>query len=275
MGSPKDESFRDPDEGPQKNVKVDRFWMGQIEVSWEAYEAFYKETGVKRDIGKRALAQKTNAIVDTISGPTPPYGNPDQGWGRGKRPAISMTHFAAKVYCEWLSQKTGKTYRLPTEAEWEYACRAGSNSAYFFDGQAQDFDVDALSNRLFGVDTSINRYVVYKENSNGMTHIPQSRKANAFGLLHMLGNVKEFCADFYVADAYSAEGQKEKSAEVEYVVRGGSFKSSIGDVRSAAREKTRTKAWLITDPQIPKSRWWYSDCNDVGFRVVCDYPINQ
>jgi len=55
------------------------------------------------------------------------------------------------------------------------------------------------------------------------------------------------------------------------VIRGGSFKNDAAGLRSAARDHTRTDAWLMTDPQIPKSIWWYSDCNDVGFRVVCEY----
>ena len=90
MGSPKDESFRREDEGTQEKVKVKSFWMGRIEVSWDQYEAFYKDTGTKRSIKDRAIAIRVNSIVDAISGPTPPYGNPDQGWGRGNRPAISM-----------------------------------------------------------------------------------------------------------------------------------------------------------------------------------------
>lgn len=279
MGSPQSESLREADEGPQHPVEVNSFWMGTIEVSWQEFEVFLKETGVKSSAEAKALAAMDKVQLDAISGPTPPYGNPDQGWGRGLRPAISMTHYAARTYCEWLSQKTAKKYRLPTEAEWEYACRAGSEGAYFFKGAPDDFDTERLANRLFGADTTINRYLVYAANSSGSTHMPFSKKANAFGLFNMPGNVKEFCLDYYQAQAYSqtpaTDNQLPSAGDKEFVIRGGSFKSSAGDVRSAARESTRSKAWLITDPQMPKSRWWYSDCNDVGFRVVCEYPINK
>jgi len=272
MGSPGNESRRREDEGPQKQVKIKKFWMAEIAISWDVYEAFYKETGVKRDNNIYATAADRDDLTDAVSGPTPPYGNPDQGWGRGKRPAISMTHYAAQKFCEWLSQKTGKHYRLPTEAEWEYACRSGSSGPYFFAGNPDDFDQDNWSNILFGLDTTINKYVVYAANSGGKTQLPESRTANAFGLINMAGNVKEFCSDIY--GPYSEAAEKNSGTDIEYVVRGGSFKCPVGDVRSAARETTQTKAWLFTDPQIPKSRWWYSDCNDVGFRIVCDYPIN-
>ncbi len=92
----------------------------------------------------------------------------------------------------------------------------------------------------------------------------------------MLGNVAEFCSDYYAPNAYkTASGETLTNPTgpangQEHVVRGGSFKSDAKDVRSAARDFTKTKAWLMTDPQMPKSVWWYSDSNDVGFRVVCE-----
>jgi formylglycine-generating enzyme required for sulfatase activity len=99
-------------------------------------------------------------------------------------------------------------------------------------------------------------------------------KGNPFGLKNMAGNVAEFCSDFYSADYYKTDSlrvnPKGPLKGQEHVIRGGSFKSSAKDVRSAARDFTKTKAWLVTDPQIPKSIWWYSDCIDVGFRVVCE-----
>jgi formylglycine-generating enzyme required for sulfatase activity len=92
----------------------------------------------------------------------------------------------------------------------------------------------------------------------------------------MLGNVSEFCSDYYSPVAYKSEKGKiivdpkgpEKGSE--HVIRGGSYKSDAKDTRSAARDYTRTRDWLMTDPQMPKSAWWYSDCIDVGFRVVCE-----
>ncbi len=282
MGSPTTESYRKEDEGPQKKIRIDPFWMGKWEVSWDEYEVFLKETGVQgRTEDQYQYVNQSNAI-DAVTGPTSPYGNPDQGWGKGKRPAITMTHFAAKKYCEWLSKKTGKTYRLPTEAEWEFACRAGRPGPYFFDAEPEQLSENRLWNRLFGSDTTvINQFVKYSLNSQGKTHISWSVRANPFGLLHMLGNVREFCGDWYQSDSYSlyndeiTENPSGPESGIHYVVRGGSFKTDGEDLRSAARDYTRQDRWLLTDPQIPKSLWWYSDCNDVGFRVVCQYVDNE
>jgi formylglycine-generating enzyme required for sulfatase activity len=114
-----------------------------------------------------------------------------------------MTHHAAEQYCVWLSQKTGKNYRLPTEAEWEYACRGQTKSAYFFPGSPAQFSQNRLWNKIFGTDTTfINSHMVYAANSNGKTEVPTRLKMNPFGLVNMLGNVKEFCSDWYGKDTY-------------------------------------------------------------------------
>ena len=186
-----------------------------------------------------------------------------------------MTWHAANVYCQWLSKVTGKKYRLPTEAEWEFACRAETETPYFFPGNPRKFTSRGLLNKFLGSDTSvIASRVVYKANSNSKTKEPVSVKGNAFGLKNMLGNVAEFCLDYYSPDAYKSDttavNPQGPADGQEHVIRGGSFKSDAKDVRSAARDFTKTKAWLVTDPQMPKSIWWYSDCIDVGFRVVCE-----
>lgn len=276
MGSAESEPYRQSDEGPQREVRLNAFWMGKAEVSWEEYDAYYAETHGEGRSEDQTKKTKSVGQLDAITGPTPAYGNPDQGWGRGARPAITMTFYAAQKYCEWLSRKTGKKYRLPTEAEWEYAARAGTNGAYFFEGSPNDYARDRLRNRLFGVDTSrIAPYVKYAANSLGKTHPPSAVQTNPFGLINMLGNVREFCADWYSPNAY-AEGTlinpTGSSAGTERVIRGGSYKNEAAQIRAADRDHTRTEAWLKTDPQIPKSLWWYSDCNDVGFRVVCEAP---
>jgi formylglycine-generating enzyme required for sulfatase activity/nitrate/TMAO reductase-like tetraheme cytochrome c subunit len=278
MGSPDDEALREPDEGPVRQVKLDSFYMAEIEVSWDEYLAFYAQTsgeGRSTDTeNQRSLTEKP----DGITGATPPYGQPDQGWGKGSRPAISVSHHAAETYCRWLTLVTGKKYRLPTEAEWEYACRGGTYSPYFFPGDPRKFEKTGLRARLSGNDTTlINRYVVYSENSPSKTQEPEFVKANPFGLKNMAGNVAEFCSDWYQADAYSGypEGlvvnPTGPETGTEKVIRGGSYKDAAGMMRSASRDHTRTEAWLHTDPQMPKSIWWYSDCFFVGFRVVCDF----
>ena len=277
MGSPDTEPFRDTDEGPTVEVSVSSFYMGQVEVSWDEYLAFFKQTGAQ---GKTSdVYLNLPAVdVDAISGPTPPYGAPDQGWGQGKRPAITITYQAAGIYCQWLSKVTGKKYRLPTEAEWEYAARGGTEGPYFFEGDPRQYTMKGIWNKIFGVDTSsINSYVVYQENSPARTLPPGQQGANPFGLFNMLGNVAEFCGDWYAPDSYGSYPKgliKDPTGPVsgtEHVIRGGSYRDGADMVRCAARDYTRTDAWLKTDPQIPKSIWWYSDCTFVGFRVVCEY----
>ena len=276
IGSPGSESFRQSDEGPERSVEISPFWIGRTEVSWEQFEAFYQQTATE---GRTDTRINLAANVDAITGPTPPYGNPDQGWGRGDRPAITMTHHAAMTYCQWLSKVTGKKYRLPTEAEWEYACRGGSEGPYFFEGDAKDYTEKRWLNRIFGADTSvISSHVIYAGNSRGRTGEPSEVDANPFGLLNMAGNVREFCLDWYARDTYKKypvdaviRDPRGPDQGTEYVVRGGSYRSDAVDVRSAARDRTRHDAWMVTDPQMPKSLWWYSDCFDVGFRVICEY----
>ena len=259
IGSHTANEYSKQDEIPAKIVYIDSLFIGQTEVSWDEYIAFMSET----ESEGRSESSKN---IDEISGATPPWGDPSQGWGMGKRPAITMTHYAAKMYCKWLSYKTGKTYRLPTEAEWEYACRAGSSEEYFF------YDTIQKKRELISL---LNRYAKYSGNSE-KTYSPYIVKPNAFGLYNMIGNVKEFCSDKYSSSYYTKLKDNTKYIKNtlygdEYVIRGGSFLSSAEELRSSARDYTHTKEWLMSDPQIPKSIWWYSDCIDVGFRVVCEY----
>ncbi len=285
IGSPPDESYRDPDEGPRRRVKVSNFWIGRTEITWDEYEAFYAQTaseGRSEDQYASAAVSLPEG-VESITGPTPAYGNPGQGWGRGKRPAITMTFYAATQYCKWLSKVTGKTYRLPTEAEWEYATRGQQDGAYFFEGDPTDYTSQRLWNRIFGVDTTtINTYVIYTENSAGITHPPSVVAPNPFGLVHTLGNVLEFCSDWYATDAYEQYPEGEiivnptgPASGEEHVIRGGSYNDDAANVRIANRAPTQHEAWMVTDPQMPKSLWWYSDNAEVGFRVVCEYDGGQ
>ena len=236
----------------QKKIRIAPFFMGKIELTWDAYQAFLSDV----ESEGRNYADRS-AEVDVISGASPPWGDPAQGWGMGQRPAISMTWQAATVYCKWLSQKTGKTYRLPTEAEWQYAC--GENAV-------EKWTDDELGLR-----------VVYRGNSRGKTQLSEGLKENDFGLINMLGNVKEFCSDWYVDNPFIylndsiLDNPKGPKYGTERVVRGGSYRSDKDILRSDFRKSTDHDKWLKTDPQMPKSIWWYSDCKDVGFRLVCEW----
>ncbi|HAM10255.1 MAG TPA: formylglycine-generating enzyme family protein [Bacteroidales bacterium] len=249
MGSPESEEGRQWNETQHKVVISKSFYMGDTEVTqgqWEKLVGFNPSSF--SDLGK-------NYPVDSIS------------WNQ-------CVEFI-RVLNDW--EKTDK-YRLPTEAEWEYACRAGSDGPYFFPGDPNKFQKTGLKAKLSKNDTAvINTYVVYKANSLSKTQPPDRAKPNPFGLRNMPGNVAEFCSDWYQPDAYSlypdgvVKDPKGPDSGDEHVVRGGSFQSTADVLRSAARDYTRTEAWLKTDPQMPKSIWWYSDCFNVGFRVVCEF----
>ena len=253
--------------------------MAEIEVTWDAYLAFYSATAAE---GRSTDTEgaRTVADVDAISGPTPPYGQPDQNWGLGNRPAITMSYHSAETYCKWLSKVTGKSYRLPTEAEWEFAARGGSETPFFFEGNPKDFSEKGFIQKLFGKESDvINKYVVYGNNSQLKTEEPDIVEANPFGLKNILGNTAEYCSDWYAEDAYAnlqngVQDPKGPTSGEEHVIRGGSFRSEIGEVRSAARDFTKSDAWMKTDPQMPKSIWWLSDCNYTSLRVVCEYDGN-
>ena len=276
MGSTEKEPFHEKDESPVRAVTVSPFFMGEVEVTWDEYWAFFASTMSEGRVDPNEVMQKNANSPDAVTGPTPPFGIPDQGWGSGKRPAITMTHYAATIYCQWLSKVTGKRYRLPTEAEWEYACRAGSETPYFFDGNPKKLSKEGLRSKIFGSDTTvINSYVVYLANAKGKTQEPSFVKPNPFGLKNTLGNVMEYCADWYAEDAYTKTGAnvtdpKGPSEGTEFVIRGGNYNADAKDLRSAARDFTKTVDWLKTDPQQPKSIWWYSDIKGIGFRVICE-----
>ena len=267
MGSPETEAYRDPDEGPLHNVEVSPFFMAKLEVSWDEYLAFFSETGGEGRMSEAELAAKS---VDGISGPTPPWGAPDQGWGKGERPAITMSYYAATVYCEWLSQKTGKKYRLPTEAEWEYAARGGTTGPYFFDGDAKKYTSEGFFRKIFGPDTSlINRYAIYKENSRGVTALPSAVLPNPFGLKNMYGKcggiLQRFLPPWLSGFCQYSQQKWKNMLSGAVLIKAMPVTCAVPPVIIPG-----PTAWLKTDPQMPKSKWWYSDQIQVGFRVVCE-----
>jgi formylglycine-generating enzyme required for sulfatase activity len=263
MGSPDTEPGREANEGPRHKVKVGGFWMGKCEVSWDEFDLFwFDETFLKADdtaakkLGPDAVTRPTNTFVDAT------YGHEREG-----HPAICMTHHAAMMYCEWLRKKTGRAYRLPTEAEWEYAARTGKGDGpYFFGDDPKGLDA----------------YAWYKENSpdedhpKGTTHKCGSKKPNPFGLHDMYGNVWEWTLDQYDAKAYEKFAKNALSIRPvtvptdekwAHVVRGGSWIDKAEKLRSASR-RVSDPSWMKWDPQEPQSIWWLTRMDVIGFRVV-------
>ena len=251
LGSPENEQGHEADESPQVKVKIAPFWMGATEVTYDEYQLFFEE---ERDPEPKP---------DAITRPSPPYIDFTLGMGKvGGFPANSMQQYAALMYCKWLYYKTGIFYRLPTEAEWEYACRAGSKTRFFF-GE----DVSALSN-----------YAWFKGNSEEKYHHVAEKKPNAFGLYDMLGNVAEWTLDQYDEGFYQTlkdvqpDPYSVKLKRYPSTVKGGNYQSEEAQLRSADRLKSDL-LWNRRDPQIPKSKWWNADSPFVGFRVV--RPVKQ
>ncbi|RME96644.1 MAG: formylglycine-generating enzyme family protein [Verrucomicrobia bacterium] len=256
MGSPEDEPGRNPDEGPQHKVKISPFWMGQFEVTWNEYELFMYPDDEKKLRQHYPTPEEVNAVSDAVTRPSKPYTEMSFGMGRDGYPAICMTQHAANKYCHWLSAKTGHFYRLPTEAEWEYACRAGTTTAYSFGN-----DVSKLG-----------EYAWFEENSDFKYHKVGRKKPNPWGLYDMHGNVWEYCLDQY-ADSYDVvldqkvDPWNKATKPYPHVVRGGSYDDPAEMLRSAARRGS-DPSWKMRDPQLPKSIWWFSDAPWVGFRIV-------
>ena len=259
MGSPNYEKNRMADEGPVHKVYVDSFWMGKFEITWDLYELFMsREIDNKQIIND--IKNEVNLDVDALSSATTPYVEMSFGMGVEGYPAISMTQLAASKFCEWLSAMTGNYYRLPTEAEWEYACRAGTENAFSFENADE-----------------IEEYAWFENNSNGKYQKVGQKLPNKFGLHDMHGNVSEWTLDQYNEDAYSNVKDtiinnpfNRPTSEYPRVVRGGSWKDSAEDLRSYKKIPSE-KSWKRRDPQFPKSRWWHTNAQFLGFRVVRPY----
>lgn len=255
MGSPAGEADRKEDEGPQHEVEIAPFWMEKCEVTWNEYELFMFSLDIQRRKVEGREPTAFDKLADAVTRPTKPYTDMTFGMGKEGFPVICMTQLSAKKYCEWLSAKTGHYYRLPTEAEWEYACRAGTKTAFSFGDSADD----------------LNDYAWYYDNSNEAYHPVGKKKPNPWGLHDMHGNVAEWCVDQYTPDAYTkATGANPLvvATKVEpRSVRGGSWDDDPASLRSAARRGS-SKEWKQQDPQIPQSIWYYTDALFLGFRVV-------
>jgi formylglycine-generating enzyme required for sulfatase activity len=203
------------------------FFVSSSEVPWEIYDVF----ALRLDDPAGAGA------ADAITRPSRPYLPPDRGWGHEGYPAMSITFEGANRFCDWLSRRTGRRYRLPTETEWEHAARAGSAGRW-----SCGDDAAALADHAW-----------YAANSEGTTRPVGAKKPNAWGLHDVHGNVAEWAI----------------TADLKAVTCGGSYRDDPAGVASAARARP-SPAWQRSDPQIPKSPWWLTDGPFVGFRVVTD-----
>ncbi len=222
-----------PDPGnPNTTQEVDLkpFWICETETTWDMFDPFV-------DLEERAFMLDLPIDPDGITGPTPPYVPPDQGWGKEGYAALTMSHHSADMFCRWLSKETGRTYRLPTEAEWEYACRAGR------DAPVPDEELD--------------QYAWFAANSEEKTQPVKTKEANSWGLYDMLGNAAEFCVGL--------DGTP--------VLKGGWYALGAGAVSFRARlpqSDENLDEWLEKDPQIPKSIWWLAGPTFHSFRIVCE-----
>ncbi len=379
MGSPASEPGHKDDESPQHKVTISPFWMGRCEVTWNEFELW-----MYPELGKAG----SKDVADVVTHPTKPYVEMSFGMGKDGFPAISMTQHAANTYCKWLSAKTGHFYRLPTEAEWEYACRAGTTTAYSFgddvaklgeyawyadnsdgtssivfddivnlesfaaklkgtdnlskflhsrlspeakkmlasykDGnnpqlqQALAIDLDQVihdgklytAERFAGVKISpmtinllqqntaapdtvralnmwagINRAFLQEAYPDDITRPDPdakpkyqkvgTKKPNPWGLHDMHGNVAEWTLDQYVADAYStfpAAGVTDPwikaTKPYPHSVRGGSWRDETPDMLRSAARIASDRSWKVQDPQLPKSIWYHTDAQFLGFRVI-------
>lgn len=247
LGSPDTEKGRRPDEGPAKKISIPAFWMGEHEVTYDEFLLFMNDETTSR-----------NSDIDGVTRPTPQY--VDLSWGMGKQggfPINSMSQHNALMYCRWLYKKTGQFYRLPTEAEWEYAARAGSTTSYFFGDDA----------------SQLKEYAWFAQNSKEKFQKVMQKKPNAWGLYDILGNVAEWTLDQYDENFYQTITDTTKSpinlpsTQYPRSVRGGGFEDPAEGLRCAARAKS-VSAWNKRDPQIPKSKWWLTEARSVGFRIV-------
>jgi len=271
MGSPDSETGRKPDEGPQHKVIVDPFWMAKTETTWNLYHR-YMEHGTARNLDGTLDTDndfhasddpfgKSSKLIDAIAQPTPPYifvhmKVGDNSTYKSDYPAVSMTQHAASKFCEWLTAKTGRYYRLPTEAEWEYACRAGTTTAYSFGDDLAELDDHAW----------------HFKNSKSHYHKVGLKMPNLFGLHDMHGNVAEWTLDAYQVDYQNhSDGTSNPLAlsksRYPRVVRGGHWDADSEELRSAARLPS-TAEWKSYDPMNPRSIWHLAIAYHVGFRIV-------
>lgn len=240
------------DEAPVHTVELTPFWMSTFEVTWDIFEPF-----LYKDYEETVSIEAIPSEVDAVTRPTKPYLDMTFGMGKEGHPALAMTHYNAIQFCKWLYTRTGVFYRLPTEAEWEYAARANTKTDYSFGDEVDMLDQNAW----------------FIENSGETTHEVGQKKPNDFGLYDMHGNVAEWTYDQYVpnydsfADLKSINPFVQPEELYSHSIRGGSYLDEAFDLRSSARLASDPE-WKAIDPQIPKSNWWMPEASFIGIRLV-------
>ena len=235
------------------NTQISSFWMSKYEITWEIYNLFMEFDQSNK---LEYIINGDTIKVDGISKPTTPYTDMTFGMGYEGFPAVNMTHFAASKFCKWLSLITGNYYRLPTEAEWEYACRSGTSSDYYY-----------------GDDISlIDEYSWNKNNSDNSYQRVGQKIPNKWGLHDMLGNVSEWVADSYDDNIFKSKKLKKdpfifNESKYPKVYRGGSWNDEPSSLLTHKRFYS-DNSLQKRDPQIPKSQWWNTDAPNIGFRIV-------
>jgi len=275
MGSPENEAGHQADEGPQIKINVGPMWVAKCETTWKEYKLYMSMYRLFKSLANSGLrkANLTNA-ADAVTAPTELYDRTFTfEFGEDDNlPATTMTQYSAKQYTKWLSKLTGRQYRLPTEAEWEYACRAGAEEPYSFGNDVSDID----------------DYAWHAGNSDAIPHGVGQKKPNKFGLYDMHGNVMEWTVNGYSPEGYKHAVEKKQPMSIlesvfwpdspeNRVVRGGSFQDEAALLRSAAKVASKDEDWKSEDPNIPLSPWWFTSnpARGVGFRVFRPYqPID-
>jgi len=276
MGSPNDEEGREENEGPQVEIEIEPFWMEEHEVSWAEFHQYLQRL-LRDSRSNRTDKTEREKIVDAMGSPTKPYDISSISYSKSSKsdhPASGITYYAAQTYCKWLTAATGRYYRLPTEAEWEYACRAGTDTAFSFGDDAEKME----------------DYGWFFDNADDGYNAIKGKKPNSWGLYDMHGNIAEWVHGLYVEDAY----QQYKDGKIEsllilpefetgmkammhvsyganHIVRGGSCDQFAEECRSASRLVSQLD-WKEQDPMFPKSIWFYTEAPYVGFRII--RPLN-
>jgi formylglycine-generating enzyme required for sulfatase activity len=222
--------LKGPD-GKDQEHAIKSIWMAKFETRWDEYDVFWMGLDMTNEQWQRYLRDRVSERTE------PPYNPPWSRYGQEGYPASCIGCQAAVKYCRWLSKVTGKKFRLPTEAEWEYACRAG--------GPPVKLDAKALSEVAW-----------FADNSDDGPHEVGKKRPNAWGLYDMLGNVGEYVIRV--------------PADNKGLIAGGTWMDDAKDVHSGAREPYSPK-WQKNDPQIPPSTNWLDyDAHRFGFRLVME-----